>query len=130
MQDERAIIFQDCPFWRLTSDESGAIREKIESSVRFQAVETRYRIEHTESEVSAASIDCDARRNEILRSGDRGERRKLTCRSGTRRTLRLQHVDGVDDGLGTGPVTNAPTCHGIGLGDTIDDKDPVSEIGH
>src|SRR6266700_6576238 len=130
MQNERAIIFQDRPFRRLASDKSGAIREKIESAVRFQAVEARNRIEHPESEISAASIDRNTRRNEILRSGDRGERRELTYRSGTRRTLRLQHVDGVDDGLGTGPVTNAPTCHGIGLGDTIDDKDPVSEIGH
>src|SRR6202163_2142424 len=89
MQDESAIIFQDCSFRRPTSEKSGAIREQIEPSVRFQAVEARYRIEHTEGNIPAAGIDRDALRDEILWPRDRGKRRKWARRGGTGRTLRL-----------------------------------------
>src|SRR6266851_10329838 len=130
MQDERAIIVEHPPFRRPSLENRGAAGAEIETSVRFQAAEARYRIEHIEGEIPAAGIDRDARGDEVLWPGYCGKRRKLTGRGGTGRTLRLQHVDGVDDWLGTGRVADAPAGHGIGLGNAIDDENPVDEIGH
>src|SRR5258708_12668149 len=129
MQDESAIIFQECPLQCRTSEKGGAIREQIKPSVRFQAVEARYRIEHTEGEIPAASIDRDALRDEILRPGDCGERRNLTHRGGTGRNLRLQHVDGVGDGLWAGWVADAPARRGLSLGEALAPEDPSRETG-
>ena len=125
--DEILVIRDRLAGRRPLADNAGAGRIDIERALGPRAEQAGHPVQHIDDEIAPLLEAAVVDRDEILRPGQRLDRRRLADRARVGGRVRLDRAHRLDQRLGSAAIADPPAGHAIGLRDAVDGQGAVVE---
>ena len=109
------------------ADDAGAGRVDIERALGPRAKQAGHPVQHIDDEVAPLLEAAVVDRDEILRPGQRLDRRRLADRARVGGRVRLDRAHRLDQRLRAAAIADPPAGHAIGLRDAVDRQGALVE---